>query len=144
VGAGAPSPSPQLLSLSAEPEPERAAQDMVSEERSRTGELQVSVPAWKPAAYRGPKARSRQVPVIPASQEDLRSKPALGKQISRPYPKKPSQIKAGGVAHSVGPEFKPQCHKKKKKTRSWNLQKRPKASATSLRPLPRVPSSTPT
>jgi hypothetical protein len=29
--------------------------------------------------------------------------------------KKPSQKRAGGVAQGVGPEFKPQNHKKKKK-----------------------------
>jgi hypothetical protein len=31
--------------------------------------------------------------------------------------KNPSQKRAGGVAYSVGPEFKPQYHKKKKKTK---------------------------
>jgi hypothetical protein len=36
----------------------------------------------------------------------------------RPYLRKkknPSQEKAGGLAQGVGPEFKPQYHKKKKK-----------------------------
>jgi hypothetical protein len=37
----------------------------------------------------------------------------------RPYlKKKKSQKKAGGVAQSEGPEFKPQYHKKKKKNLS--------------------------
>jgi hypothetical protein len=31
------------------------------------------------------------------------------------YWKNPSQKRAGGVAQGVSPEFKPQCHKKKKK-----------------------------
>jgi hypothetical protein len=30
-------------------------------------------------------------------------------------PKNPSQKRAGGVAQGVGPEFKPQYHKKKKR-----------------------------
>jgi hypothetical protein len=34
---------------------------------------------------------------------------SLGDSIS----KNPSQERAGGVAQGVGPEFKPQCHKKK-------------------------------
>jgi hypothetical protein len=29
--------------------------------------------------------------------------------------KNPSQKRAGGMAQVVGPEFKPQCHQKKKK-----------------------------
>jgi hypothetical protein len=33
----------------------------------------------------------------------------------RPYLKKPSQKRAGGVAQGKGPEFKPQYRKKKKK-----------------------------
>jgi hypothetical protein len=33
----------------------------------------------------------------------------------RTYLKKPSQKRAGGVARGVGPEFKPQWWKKKKK-----------------------------
>jgi hypothetical protein len=33
----------------------------------------------------------------------------------RPYLKTLSQKRAGGVAHGVGPEFKPQYHKKKGK-----------------------------
>jgi hypothetical protein len=48
-------------------------------------------------------------------QEDPGSKPAwaiVGKTLSR---KIPSQKMAGGVAQGVGPEFKPQNHKKGKK-----------------------------
>jgi hypothetical protein len=38
----------------------------------------------------------------------------------RPYlKKKPSQKKAGGVAEGVGPEFKPQYQKEKKKWSRW-------------------------
>jgi hypothetical protein len=33
--------------------------------------------------------------------------------------KTPSQKRAGGVAQGVGPEFKPQYHKKKKKKKSF-------------------------
>jgi hypothetical protein len=50
-------------------------------------------------------------------QEDHGSKPAwqiVYKTLSRKYP---SQKRAGGVAQSVGPEFKTQYHKKKKKTK---------------------------
>jgi hypothetical protein len=45
-------------------------------------------------------------------------KAILGKQFVRPYlEKNPSQKRAGGVAQGVGPEFKPQyCKKKKKKS----------------------------
>jgi hypothetical protein len=40
-----------------------------------------------------------------------------GKQFKRLYIKKtPSHKRAGGVAQGVGPEFKPQYHKNKKKT----------------------------
>jgi hypothetical protein len=54
-------------------------------------------------------------PVIPATQEDHSSKPALGKQFTRPYLKKtPSQKRSGGVAQGVDPEFKSQPPKKKK------------------------------
>jgi hypothetical protein len=59
---------------------------------------------------------------IPATQEardqeDRSSKPALAKSSMRPYlGKKPSQKRAGGVAQAIGPEFKLQYHKKKRKT----------------------------
>jgi hypothetical protein len=48
-------------------------------------------------------------------QEDRSSKPAP--QIVRETlsQKNPSHKRAGGVAQGVGPEFKPQYHKKKKK-----------------------------
>jgi hypothetical protein len=41
-------------------------------------------------------------------------KPAPGKKFKRPYLKKnPSQKRAGRVTQVVGPEFKPQHHKKR-------------------------------
>jgi hypothetical protein len=47
-------------------------------------------------------------------QECRSSKPALGKQFKRPYlEKNPSQKWADGLAQGVGPEFKPQYHKKR-------------------------------
>jgi hypothetical protein len=51
-------------------------------------------------------------------QEDLGSKPAW--QIVHEFlsQKNPSQKKGGGVAQGVGPEFKPQYIKKKKKLAS--------------------------
>jgi hypothetical protein len=36
--------------------------------------------------------------------------------------KLPSQKRAGGVAQDIGPEFKPQYHKKKKKKRGCHQQ----------------------
>jgi hypothetical protein len=48
-------------------------------------------------------------------QEDCSLKPArqiVGETLSQ---KNPLKKRAGGMAHSVGPEFKPQYHKKKKK-----------------------------
>jgi hypothetical protein len=57
------------------------------------------------------------MPVIPATQEaeirriTVQNQP--GEIIQETLlPKNPSQKRAGGVAQSVGPEFKPQCHKK--------------------------------
>jgi hypothetical protein len=51
-------------------------------------------------------------------QEDCGSKPAWAKSSSNPISKKnPSQERAGGVAQSVGPEFKPQYYKKKNQTK---------------------------
>jgi hypothetical protein len=48
-------------------------------------------------------------------QEDLSSKPAKANS-PRPYLEKTHHIKRSGrVAQGVGPEFKPQYHKKKKK-----------------------------
>jgi hypothetical protein len=68
--------------------------------------------------------------VIPATQEaeirriSIRSQPRqiVHKILSR---KTPSQKRTGGVAEGVGPEFKPQYHKKKKKKKNsfegwWN------------------------
>jgi hypothetical protein len=50
------------------------------------------------------------------SGSGLRFKASLGNSSERPYLKKnPSQKRAGGVARSVGPEFKPSTTKKKKK-----------------------------
>jgi hypothetical protein len=59
------------------------------------------------------------LPVIPATQEAeikrimVQSQPRqiVQETLSR---KNPSQKSAGGVAQAVGPEFKPQYHKKKK------------------------------
>jgi hypothetical protein len=48
-------------------------------------------------------------------QEDHSSKPAQANSSQDPISKKPSQKITGGVAQGVGPEFKPQYHKKKKK-----------------------------
>jgi hypothetical protein len=49
-------------------------------------------------------------------QEDHGLKPARAKSSVRPYLKKTLHRKgAGGMAQGVGPEFKPQYHKKKKK-----------------------------
>jgi hypothetical protein len=43
----------------------------------------------------------------------------LDKQFLRPISKKPLQKRAGGMAQGVGPEFKPQYHKKQNKTKGW-------------------------
>jgi hypothetical protein len=50
-------------------------------------------------------------------QEDPGSRPSQTNRSARLYLKKqnPSQKRAGGVAQGVGPEFKPQYQKKKKK-----------------------------
>jgi hypothetical protein len=48
-------------------------------------------------------------------QEDHGLKPAGANSSRDPISKNPSQKRAGAVAHSVGPEFKPQYHQKKKK-----------------------------
>jgi hypothetical protein len=45
----------------------------------------------------------------------LQFKANLGKYFTRPYRKKKSQKRAGGVVQDVEPEFKPQYHQKKKK-----------------------------
>jgi hypothetical protein len=49
------------------------------------------------------------------NQEDQGLKPAQTNTSMRPYLKNPSHKRAGGVVQGVGPEFKPQYHKKKKK-----------------------------
>jgi hypothetical protein len=59
-------------------------------------------------------------PIIPATQEagirrvTVQSQPrqTVWETLSQ---KHPSQKKASEVAQDAGPEFKPQCHKKKKK-----------------------------
>jgi hypothetical protein len=51
-----------------------------------------------------------------SDQEDHSSKPAWANSSRDPILKKPSQKRAGGVAQGVDPEFKPQHHKKKKKS----------------------------
>jgi hypothetical protein len=48
-------------------------------------------------------------------QEDRGSKPAQANSLQDPISKIPNTKKAGGVAQGVGPEFKPQYHKNKKK-----------------------------
>jgi hypothetical protein len=47
-------------------------------------------------------------------QEDCSSKPARGNSSPDLISKNPSQKRTGGVAQGLGPEFKPQYHKKKK------------------------------
>jgi hypothetical protein len=60
------------------------------------------------------------MPVILASQEaeirrtEVQSQPGE-KSLRNPVLKKAHQKRAGRMAQSVGQEFKPQCHKKKKK-----------------------------
>jgi hypothetical protein len=48
-------------------------------------------------------------------QEDRGSKPAWGNSLRDSILKNPSQKRAGGMAQGVGPEFKSQYHKKKKR-----------------------------
>jgi hypothetical protein len=48
-------------------------------------------------------------------QEDRGSKPTRANNLARPCFEKPFKKRAGGVAQGVGPAFKPQYHKKKKK-----------------------------
>jgi hypothetical protein len=48
-------------------------------------------------------------------QEDCSSKLAQANSSQDPISKIPNTKRAGGVAQGVGPEFKHQCHKKKKK-----------------------------
>jgi hypothetical protein len=52
-------------------------------------------------------------------QEDHSSKTAWANSEQDPISKTPSQERAGGVAQSIGPEFKPQYQKKKKKVFKW-------------------------
>jgi hypothetical protein len=50
------------------------------------------------------------------SDQEYRSlKPAKANNSGEPISKNPSQKRAGGMAEGVGPEFKPQYQKKKKK-----------------------------
>jgi hypothetical protein len=61
-------------------------------------------------------------------QKDHGLKPAPGKWFMRPYlEKKPLTKRAGGVAQGVGPEFKPQYHKKKKKKKEKKRKERKKS-----------------
>jgi hypothetical protein len=65
---------------------------------------------------------------------------------SRPYlEKNPSQKRAGGVSHSVSPEFKPQCRlkkKKKEKTSAWYIIQSSPGIHQGLTPRPpQVPES---
>jgi hypothetical protein len=55
-------------------------------------------------------------------QEDCSLKPAQENSLQGPISKNPTEKKrTGGVSQSVGPEYKPQYHKKKKKKK---LQKK--------------------
>jgi hypothetical protein len=58
------------------------------------------------------------MPIILATQEDRGLKPARAKCSQDPILKNPSQKRAGGRAQGVGPEFKPQYHKRKKEQNS--------------------------
>jgi hypothetical protein len=49
--------------------------------------------------------------------------PAWANNSKDPISKTPSQKRAGGVAQGIGPEFKPQYHKKEKKRMSLSFQK---------------------
>jgi hypothetical protein len=54
-------------------------------------------------------------------QEDHGSKSAQANSSARiALKKRPSQKRAGGVAQSVGPKLKPQCHKERKKERNMS------------------------
>jgi hypothetical protein len=62
-------------------------------------------------------------------QEDCSSKPAWANSFVRFYLKKTlCKKRAGGVAQGIGPEFKPQHCKKKKKKNSWCLGEKNKIS----------------
>jgi uncharacterized protein YdcH (DUF465 family) len=52
-------------------------------------------------------------------QEDHGSKPAWANSSWDPLLKKPFTKRAGGVAQAVGPEFKSQYHKKKKRNSEY-------------------------
>jgi hypothetical protein len=53
----------------------------------------------------------------------LRIEATPGREVMRPYlEKNPTQKRADGVTQGIGPEFKPQHHKKKKETK-LNKQK---------------------
>jgi hypothetical protein len=70
---------------------------------------------------RNPSAKQKWlIPVILATQEDRGSKPA-NSSMKTYLEKDPSQKSAGGVAQGVGPEFKPQYCRKKKKRRKERL-----------------------
>jgi hypothetical protein len=56
-------------------------------------------------------------------------KPVQANSLQDSISKKPFAKRAGGVAQGVGPEFKPQYHKKKKKKKNQTL---PEASGSCL------------
>jgi hypothetical protein len=57
-------------------------------------------------------------------QEGHGSKPAQANTLRGPISKIPNTKRAGGVAQSVGPEFKPQYHIKKKERKKTKKKKK--------------------
>jgi hypothetical protein len=55
-------------------------------------------------------------------QEDHGSKPARANSLRDPISKKPITKRVDGVAQGEGPEFKPQCRKRKKKKRKETVR----------------------
>jgi hypothetical protein len=68
-------------------------------------------------------------------QEDQGLKPAQANSLWDPSLKIPNTKRAGGVAPGVGPEFKPQYHKKKKK------KKKPARANSSWDPILKTPNT---
>jgi hypothetical protein len=67
--------------------------------------------------------------VIPDTQEAEIRRTAIRSQPGQIVPcnpilKNPSQKRAGGVAQDVGPKYKPQYHRKKKKGKEGNVKGR--------------------
>jgi hypothetical protein len=69
-------------------------------------------------------------------QEDHGSKPVQANSSTRPYLEKTlHKNRAGGVAESVGPEFKPQHRKKKKAAEEEKLALPPDNTCATMLPL---------